>query len=70
MCGSVGECLLAGVIFRLQGPGATGNWVHALLTSGVRTVDWHGFYQREPLADRAHWLVSLEKLPIKLTHSF
>lgn len=32
------KCLLAGVILWLQGPGATGNWVHALLTSGVRMV--------------------------------
>lgn len=38
LCGSAGECWLAGVIFWLQGPGATGNWVHALVTSGVRTV--------------------------------
>lgn len=75
LCVSVGECLFAGVIFRPQGPGATGNWEHALLTSGVRTVTT--FHReigtvsiRELLADRAHWLLALGKLPIKLTHTF
>lgn len=73
LCGNVGECLFAGVIFWPQDPGATRNWEHALLTSGVRTVTT--FHReigtvsiRELLADRAHWLLSLEKLPIKLTH--
>ena len=63
---------LAGVIWLLGVSGASGNWVHALLTSGVRVVtgvsqsNWHSFCQSEHLVDRAHRLVSLERLPIKL----
>lgn len=76
MCGSCvavrANACLAGVIWLLGVSGASGNWVHALLTSGVRVVtwvsqsNWHSLCQSGPLVDRAHWLVSLERLPIKL----
>lgn len=76
LCGSVGKCLPCGCNFLSGGPG--GYWKLGACTSdwgGVRMVTgFHGEIgvvpSREGLPLTAHCLVSLEKLPIKLTYWF
>lgn len=73
----VAVCEMLACRGNFSAPGPGGYWKLGACTSDFWGQDgrcisqrsWHRFCHSEPLADRAHWLVPLEKLPVKLTHS-